>query len=82
MTADNAPPAQDPVVVYDLMREAANRLIGVYAQRGTVGGLNDPAVQAIIAVLDEVEAVDPRDVGAQRAATEVFRARYASERKT
>ena len=67
-------------MVYDVMREAANRLMGVCAQRSTAGGPEDPAVLAIAVVLNEVEAVDPRDLDAQRAAAEGFRARCARAR--
>lgn len=65
----------DPVVVYDVMREAANRVVGVLAARVTIGGTADPAVAAISEICDEVDEVDPLDVPAQVAATEYFRQR-------
>lgn len=36
----DAPVPDDPVAVYDVMREAANRLAAVYAQQVTVGGID------------------------------------------
>ncbi|MET4705169.1 hypothetical protein ABIB54_002666 [Frigoribacterium sp. UYMn621] len=82
MTMNEIRTSQDPVVVYDVMREAANRLVGVYAQRATVGGTDDPAIQSISAIYDEVEAIDPNDLAAQEAATGDFRARYAALRES
>ena len=79
MTA-NQPRAQDPVVVYDVLRESANRLASIYAERVTVGGLEDPAVLAIIAILDEADAVDSRNTDAQLEATDAFRQMYAAIR--
>lgn len=68
--------SDDPVVVYDMMREAANRLCAFYARQVTAGGLGDPAIGEIRAVWAEVNAVDTRDLEAQRAATAEFRRRY------
>ncbi|TFD04125.1 hypothetical protein [Cryobacterium sp. TMT1-66-1] len=70
----------NPVVVYDAMREAATRLMGVYRRQLTIGGVEDPAMIQMRAVLAAVEAVDPHDAEAQRAATDEFRARYAELR--
>lgn len=80
ITTDNGSTAQDPVAVYDIMRETANRWMAIYAARVTVGGLEDPAVQAIIGILDKVDAVDSRDLGAQLRATKNFRHRYEATR--
>lgn len=74
----NAPePAEDPVATYDIMREAATRLMSLYAQRITVGGDDDPAMVEIRAVRAEARAVDTHDALAQRAAAAEFNARYA-----
>ena len=82
MTMNKIRTAKDPVVVYDVMREAANRLVGLYAQRATVGGLDDPAVEAIANIFDEVRAVDSHDIEAQEIATADFRSRYATLRES
>lgn len=74
--APGAPVADDPVVVYDIMRETANQLGGLYARRVTVGGLDDPAIAALRELDAEVAAVDPEDVAAQRAMTAELWARY------
>lgn len=66
----------DPVVVYDVMWEAANRLGAVYAQQVTSGGVNDPAIAKMRALDAEVEAVDPDDLDAQKAKTVDLRRRY------
>jgi hypothetical protein len=65
MSADDRRSARDPVVVYDVMHEAASRLVGIYAQRATVGGLDDPAVKAVSAIYDEVSGIDPHNMDAQ-----------------
>ena len=66
----------DPVVIYDIMREAANRLCAFFAGQATVGGIEDPAIAEIWAIREEVNAVDTRDLDAQRQTTEDFRRRY------
>jgi hypothetical protein len=70
------PVAEDPVAVYDVMRDTANRVVAVYASRVTVGGVADPAVQAISDFWAEVDAVDARDLAAQKIATTMFRKRF------
>jgi len=70
--------AEDPVVIYDTMREAANRLVSVYAERVTFGGMDDPAIQEIRAIRAQTLAVDTRDIAAQKKAAADFDARYAS----
>lgn len=75
--APGAPVPDDPVVVYDTMRDAATTLGAVYAQRIGVGGLDDPAVVAMRALDAEVAAVDPGDVTAQKAMTVELRRWYA-----
>lgn len=39
---DETPTTEDPVVVFDTMREAATRLMAEYNSRITFGGLEDP----------------------------------------
>ena len=70
----------NPVVVYDAMREPATLLMDVYRSQLTVGGADDPAMIQMRAVVAAVEAVDPHDQAAQRAATKEFRARHAELR--
>lgn len=70
-------PVEDPVVVYDTMREAATRLIAGWRGRLTVGGLEDPAMQEMRLILAQAEAVDAHDIAAQKAAAADFNARYA-----
>ena len=67
----------DPVAVYDVLREAANRLGGLYVQRVGAGGLDDPAIVALRALDAEVAAVDPADIAAQKELTAELRRRYA-----
>jgi len=67
---------RDPVVTYDVMREAANRLVGLYAQQVTVGGTGDPAIIAMRALRDEVYAVPTHDLDAQELKTIELRERY------
>ena len=69
---------EDPVAVYDVMREAATRLGAVYAQRVTVGGADDPAIIEIRNIDAEVNAIDPHDIEAQRDMTEVLYSRYVA----
>ena len=66
----------DPVVVYDVMREAANRVVALLSERVTVGGAGDPMIQKMHEVDDVVAAVPTHDVSAQRAATVRFRRQY------
>jgi len=73
---ETVPSADDPVAVYDVMRDIANRVVAVYASRVTVGGVGDPAGQAISDLVDEVDAIDAHDLAAQKAATATFRKRY------
>ena len=80
MAANEIRTTQDAVVIYDIMRETANRLMAVYAGLVAIGGLEDPAVQRIVEILDEVEAVDHRDMAAQLEATENYRHRYEAIR--
>ena len=63
------PPPEDPVVVYDNMREAATRLAAVYARRITAGGPDDPDLAEMRAIKAAVEAVDPHDPAAQKTMT-------------
>jgi hypothetical protein len=65
----------DPVVVYDLMREAANRLIARYAGRRTAEGLAASDIAEIRAIRAHVAAVNPADVEAQRRVTAELRIR-------
>ena len=67
---------QDPVVVYDIMREAANRVCSIYAERVTTGTVEDPAVEQIRAIWAEADSVDTHDQQAQRLATDKFNERY------
>lgn len=69
--------SENPAVVYDVMRVAAARLMGAYRSQLTFGGVGDPAMIQMRAVL---AAVDPHDTAAQRAATDEFRAWYAELR--
>jgi hypothetical protein len=70
--------AEDPVVVYDTMREAATRLMAEYNARVTVGGLMDPAMREMRAISAQVGAVDTHDIVAQKRAATEFNARYES----
>ena len=78
MTSKSVQVAEDPVVAYDIMREAANRLCGVYASRATSGGIEDPSVQAIRSVRAEVRGIDTEDARSQQLATANFNERYAT----
>lgn len=62
----------DPVVIYDVMWEATNRLTALYAEQVTIGGMRDPAVRQIRDYRAIAEAVDPDDLDAQRALTTKF----------
>ncbi len=59
---------ENPVVIYDVMREAATRLRGALVARGEI--------EAARAVHDKVRAVDPRDMAAQRAKTAELHERF------
>ncbi|TXH11127.1 MAG: DNA-binding protein [Spirochaetes bacterium] len=74
----DAPVPANPVSVYDTMREMSNRLVAVYAERITAGGLDDPAIVQIRAVRAEVDAVSATDMEAQKELTEDLRKRYAA----
>lgn len=64
--------SDNPVVVFDVLREAVNRLIGGLNARGDVGAYNW--------VHDEVDAVDLHDLDAQCTLTRQLAARYAALR--
>jgi len=68
-------PIQDPVVVYDLMWEATNRLTSIYVGQIEAGGTDDPAIRMIQGIRAEAEAVDTDDLERQRALTVDFRER-------
>jgi len=70
------PSGNELVVTYDLMRDAANFLRGLINQQVTVGGRDDPAIVRMRDIREEVEAVDPDDLAAQRAMTERLRREY------
>ena len=72
-------PAEDPVI-YDDMREAANRVVGFYASQVTIGGSDDPAVNAISDIYGETRTIEAHDMDAQHKATDSFRARYTQLR--
>ena len=56
---------EDPSVIYDVLRESANRLSALYVRQVTVGGAEDPAILRVRAVGDQVRAVDVGDLEAQ-----------------
>lgn len=66
---------RDPVVVYDVMREAATRLIALYAGRRTAEGLAAGDAAEIRAIRDLVERVSFSDMEAQRRVTTQLRSR-------
>ena len=66
----------DPVVAYDVMREASARLMGLYAGQITTGGPADPAIAEMRKIRAEARAIDTHDAAAQAAATADFRAIY------
>jgi len=68
------------IVAYDIMWEAANRLRGLYVQEIRDAGDDGPAIRKLWEIRDEVEAVDPDDIVAQRAMTEKLRREYAERR--
>lgn len=68
----------DPMV-YDIMRERANRLIGRYLHLARIA--NDPETrrqwsEAVTGILDRIDAVDPHDEEAVRAASADFSRRF------
>lgn len=65
----------DPVVTYDLMREAASHVIAQYAGRAVDGWLAEADIAAVRGIRAQVEAIDPQDIEAQRQLTEELRAR-------
>lgn len=69
------PETDDPVVVYDLMREAANRLVAEYAAQRTDAGLPAAARDEIRRIRQQVASVDPEDMDAQRRLTDELWAR-------
>jgi len=69
--------SDDPVVVYDVMREAANQLIATHLRAVKDGGLSDPAIQAVRAVRAELRTIGSADIPAQKAMT----ARLEASRK-
>lgn len=72
---------EDPVVVYDVLREAANRLSALYVRQVTVGGAQDPAILRVRAVRDQVRAVDVDDLCAQVELIREFDRRYREVRE-
>jgi len=52
----------DPIVVYDTMREAANRLVARYVARGKRTGDTAPEIVAIRAIRAQVRAVGTRNL--------------------
>ena len=71
MTEGAHPGSTDPVVVYDIMCEARNRLLGTYNALES----DDEAVIAFsLSLRDRVDAVDIDDLEAQRELTKAFAA--------
>ncbi|WP_027465292.1 hypothetical protein [Curtobacterium sp. UNCCL17] len=62
----------DPVVSYDVMWEAANRLTSLYVRRITVGGTEDPAIVEIRQIRRRADDVDVDDLDAQHQLTVEF----------
>lgn len=61
----------DPVVIYDILHEARNRLGGRYVQLHGITDETAPAVVSFIGALDDrLEAIDINDVPAQLALIE------------
>jgi excisionase family DNA binding protein len=75
------PVPDDSVAVYDIMREAANRLTALYVPQITAGGAEDPAIIAMRAISKEVDAVAWNDIAAQKAMTAELDRRYAELRR-
>lgn len=70
------PSSTELVVTYDIMWDAANFLRGLINQQVTVGGHDDPAIVRMRSIREEVEAVDPDDLAAQRAVTKRLHDEY------
>lgn len=66
----------DPVSVYDNMREAATRLGGMRLHLSTTRAERDAAIAVMRAEDDEVNAVPPHDMAAQKAMTAELDRRY------
>jgi hypothetical protein len=66
------PQIQDPVVIYDIMWEAANRLTSLYVRQIGEGGIEDPAIQMIRSIRQEAEDVPTEDIAQQIVLTESF----------
>lgn len=81
-TPSKPEPAEDPVAVYDAMREAATRLMSLHAQCITVGGPDDPSMIQMRKVRAEARGVGTHDIAAQKAATAEFTARYMRLRES
>lgn len=72
----NEPVPDDPVSVYDNMREAANRLGGMRLHLAATDAERDAAVAAMRADDAEVDAVDAYDMPAQKVMTAELDRRY------
>jgi hypothetical protein len=70
--------ADELVVIYDIMWEAATRLRGLYSREVREGVLDDPAIKKMREISAEVEAVDPDDLAAQQAMAQKLRREYAA----
>jgi len=73
MSAVRRQETNDPVVVYDVMREAAHRLIAGYASWRGPFGLPEAAAAEIRRVRSRVDSVDITDLDEQRRLTAEFR---------
>ena len=67
---------KDPVALYGLMRSAAWRCGGVLASAITTADDDDVAMAAMLALRDEVRAIDPHDRDEVIAAIQQFNTRY------
>jgi hypothetical protein len=65
----------DPVAVYDIMREAATRLVSAYYSRAVDHPVDVNTMRAMRGVRAEALAVPSDDIDAQLAATESFNGR-------
>lgn len=74
--AHDVPVPDDPVSVYDNMREAANRLGGMRLHLSATRAERDAAIAVMRAEDDEVNAVPPHDMAAQKAMTAELDRRY------
>jgi hypothetical protein len=61
------PGSFDLNIAYHSLRDAARRLVAVYSLRASIGGIEDPAIQAIADIFEQVEAVASRGIAQQRA---------------